>query len=1021
MSTVKQYGIAGVGQKVQLGKQGGHVKYDQTLTDGAAFQFRNVQDSALARVQAATPLATADLTNKAYVDNLIDTLDKKFDGQLQGLNLKQACRLASTQDVPLAGTIPLIIDGKTVNNNDRILLKSQTDLTQNGLFTMKIVGGNYTLERADDANNVTNTTTGTITNTEVSGGMFTFVTDGEEWHGTGWVLTTPKGIANLGTDALQFTQFSAAGVFVAGQGLVKANTTFYANTDGITTYVNSTNHIAVRSDEVAGHVMISNGDLSDARWGTIDLANTNYIGNSVLAATSGGTGINAYTQGDLIVGNTGNTLTKLSIGGQGAVLTSDGTTPSWLAKGSQGQFLVMNDDGTTPQWKTIFFDDLRNPTNGNLIIDGVDVGTPTNFLQVTNAAVGNAIKIGSAGETNVDIEVSPAGDGLLVHKTGYSFTPASPSNAFAPKSYVDGRVDAISTSRIQNTAATTAFDSALSGYDNKATIISQGKVVTEVVGSPTAATQGERLRISHADSEIQLQALNNAGVGNVNMRFLLQEGGQLFIGTVGDGIVQAEPTYSLKVKGGQGSADVDAGNVYIEAGDSTTGNHNGGNVIVRPGTFTGTGTGGNIQFLDDEQNDLIHFNKGAGNAQNYFVLENSAGNIDPTISALKIKAQGASADVSLLLDPKGNGLVRVADPTTYYQQLQLAGNVDAFVTKQFVMSTVGGSTKYAGTGLSEDSGGIFNININANTIKVDGSDNVIVNSDNVFGHVLLSSGVSGSEAFWGTIDLTNTATLSGILPTALGGTGNTIYAKHDLLVGTDTGSLGKLSVGANNQILGVSNAGILGYSYIGTLRDGNGKPIVSGYGVSNAVNWLTTKNAIADGAVEIGTEGDNTNISIVLNPKGNGLLVAKTGYTASIPNNASAETIVTKGYVDQSLLAAASSGLRRVVVNSGSHTVNIGSVLPSINGRSIYVAKVTLNITSPFTGATYARVYGGATEYMGFDENDLSVAETFIANTNMMIDGSGAQIKISFYGSDGLTLTAPSAGQATIIIDYTIY
>lgn len=1021
MSAVKQYGIAGVGKKVQIGKQGGHITFDQALQDGAAFQFRNVTDDALARVQAATPLATVDLTNKAYVDNLIDVLDKKFDGQLAGLNLKQACRLATTDDVALAGVTPLVIDSKTVNNGDRILVKANTDPTENGIYEMKIVGGNYTLERAADANNVKDTTTGTDANSEVTGGMFTFVTDGSEWHGTGWVLTTPKGLATLGTDALSFTQFSAAGVFDAGPGLVKANTLFYVDTDGVTVYVNPFNKVAVKSDDVAGHVMLSSGDSGDAHWGTINLASTNYVGGSVLPTSNGGTGLTNYTQGDLVVGGSGNTLTKLSIGGQGSILTSNGTNPSWLAKGTAGQFLVMNTGASSPEWKTIYFDDLKNPTNGTMILNGIDVGSGTNNLTITNATSGNAVKIGSEGETNVNIEVAPAGNGLLVHKSGYAFSDTSPATAFVPKSYVDDRVDAISTSRIQNTAGTTAFDSALTGFDDKAAIISNGKVVTEVLGSADVATQGERLRISHADSEVQLQALNNSGIGNVNMRFLLQEGGQLYIGTVGDGIVQAEPTYSLKIKGGQGSNALDAGNVIIEAGDSTTGNHSGGSVIVRPGTFTGTGSGGNIQFLDDEQNDLIHFNKGAGNAQNYWVFENSAGNVDPTVSALKIKAYGASADVSMLFDPKGNGLLRVADSGTYYAQLQLAGNVDALVTKQYVMSTVGGSTKYAGTGLSEDTGGIFNININANTIKVDGSDNVIVNSDNVFGHVLLSSGVSGSEAFWGTIDLTNTATLSGILPSSLGGTGQSIYSHHDLLVGNELGTLSKLTVGSNNQVLSVSNAGVLGYSYLSALRDASGKAIVAGSGVTNAVNWLTSKNAIADGAVEIGSDGESANITILFNPKGTGLLVAKSGYTASIPTNASSETIVTKGYVDQSLLAAASAGIRRAVINSGSHTVNIGAVLPSINGRQIYVSKVTMNITSPFTGVTYARVYAGVNEFMGFDENDTSSADTYVASTNMMIDSSGSQLKVSFYGSDGLTLTAPTSGSATFIVEYQIY
>ena len=44
-----------------------------------------------------------------------------------------------------------------------------------------------------------------------------------------------------------------------------------------------------------------------------------------LAATSGGTGFNTYTSGDIIVANTGNALSKLSLGTDGFVLQSNGT------------------------------------------------------------------------------------------------------------------------------------------------------------------------------------------------------------------------------------------------------------------------------------------------------------------------------------------------------------------------------------------------------------------------------------------------------------------------------------------------------------------------------------------------------------------------------------------------------------------------------------------------------------------------------------------------------------------------
>jgi hypothetical protein len=65
---------------------------------------------------------------------------------------KDAVRTASTADVPLTGATPLSIGGVTVANKDRILLKDQATGSQNGIYTVSISGGSYTLSRSIDAN-----------------------------------------------------------------------------------------------------------------------------------------------------------------------------------------------------------------------------------------------------------------------------------------------------------------------------------------------------------------------------------------------------------------------------------------------------------------------------------------------------------------------------------------------------------------------------------------------------------------------------------------------------------------------------------------------------------------------------------------------------------------------------------------------------------------------------------------------------------------------------------------------------
>ena len=63
--------------------------------------------------------------------------------------------------------------------------------------------------------------------------------------------------------------------------------------------------------------------------GTITLAGT-------LGAVNGGTGQSTYATGDLLYASTTNTLSKLTIGAAGTVLSSNGTTVSWAAASSGG-------------------------------------------------------------------------------------------------------------------------------------------------------------------------------------------------------------------------------------------------------------------------------------------------------------------------------------------------------------------------------------------------------------------------------------------------------------------------------------------------------------------------------------------------------------------------------------------------------------------------------------------------------------------------------------------------------------
>ena len=142
----------------------------------------------------ATPTQDSDAATKQYVDLAV-----------QGLDLKQSVKVATTENITLSGA--QTIDGVSVVAGDRVLVKDQTDPTNNGIY----VADAGAWSRAADADG--------NPDGEVTSGMFTFVEQGTIGGQHGYVLSTPDPIVVGATD-LEFVQFSGAGQITAGTGIV---------------------------------------------------------------------------------------------------------------------------------------------------------------------------------------------------------------------------------------------------------------------------------------------------------------------------------------------------------------------------------------------------------------------------------------------------------------------------------------------------------------------------------------------------------------------------------------------------------------------------------------------------------------------------------------------------------------------------------------------------------------------------------------------------------------------------------
>jgi hypothetical protein len=154
-------------------------------------------------VTVPTPSNNTDAATKAYVDTI----------KQGSIDIKDSVRVASTANIAIGSALTngSTIDGVTVATGNRVLLKDQSDASENGIYA---VVGSGAASRTLDAN----------TSALVTNGMYTFVSEGSVSNATGYVLTTVDTI-NLDTTNLTFTQFSGAGQIDAGTGLTKTGNT----------------------------------------------------------------------------------------------------------------------------------------------------------------------------------------------------------------------------------------------------------------------------------------------------------------------------------------------------------------------------------------------------------------------------------------------------------------------------------------------------------------------------------------------------------------------------------------------------------------------------------------------------------------------------------------------------------------------------------------------------------------------------------------------------------------------------
>jgi len=189
------------------------------------------------RAKVADPSDNSDIATKGYVDSVA-----------QGLDPKSSVRAATTA---AAGNITLsglqTIDGVSLTNGDRVLVKNQTNAAENGIYVAS--SSNWT--RASDADSWDELVS-----------AFVFVEEGTLNADTSWVCTVDRG-GTLGSTAVTWTQFAGPGTYTAGDALQLSGTQFNVLYDDTTIGKNVDNELYVKNNSITATQLADGACLAE--------------------------------------------------------------------------------------------------------------------------------------------------------------------------------------------------------------------------------------------------------------------------------------------------------------------------------------------------------------------------------------------------------------------------------------------------------------------------------------------------------------------------------------------------------------------------------------------------------------------------------------------------------------------------------------------------------------------------------------------------------------------------------------
>ena len=220
------------------------VSLGNVTNESKATMFSSPTFTGTVTLPTSSPTATTEAASKGYVDSVA-----------AGMSFREAVKTATSAPGTFATSFAngQVINGVTLATGNRILIKDQTDQTQNGIYDVAASGA--PTRSADSDNSPAG---------EVKTGMACFVTEGS-YANTQWSLTT-TGTITIGVSNLVFAQIGGSNSYSNGTGLTLVGTTFatdanviVSKTSGVIEALSGANLTSLNATN------LSSGTVADAR------------------------------------------------------------------------------------------------------------------------------------------------------------------------------------------------------------------------------------------------------------------------------------------------------------------------------------------------------------------------------------------------------------------------------------------------------------------------------------------------------------------------------------------------------------------------------------------------------------------------------------------------------------------------------------------------------------------------------------------------------------------------------------